>query len=384
MAYIGKAPNTAIVNQATSQTFSGNGSTTAFTLTRSVNVGEDLEVFVNNVQQEPGSGKSYTASGTALTFDEAPPSGTNNVYVIFRGEATINPRLEHDANAALSATTGTFTGDLTVDTNTLHVDATNNRLGVGTASPSTKIHLNESGSANAVQRVQAGVNGYAAQVHLYGNNVGGSAYNAVKSFVNGDSTPQWEITGPESLAEDIMTLHTGGSERARVTSDGIDFRNATGTKYVLMKDGDGIHFGASAGSGASSTVLDDYEEGTWTATLVGSTTNPSSTIETTSARYTKVGRQVFVQGQFSNVDTTGAAGAPRVTGLPFGASTSFATGNVMFYNRFAIGTTAGNVSPYVAGTTMFFYQSTNVQGWAEVAHSAGSNAYLAFTAVYDV
>ena len=111
MAYIGKAPNTAIVNQATSQSFSGNGSTTAFTLTRSVNVGEDLEVVVNNVQQEPGSGKSYTASGTTLTFDEAPPSGTNNVYVIYRGEATINPRLEHDANAALAATTGTFSGD---------------------------------------------------------------------------------------------------------------------------------------------------------------------------------------------------------------------------------------------------------------------------------
>ena len=140
MAYIGKAPNTAIVNQATSQSFSGNGSTTAFTLTRSVNVGEDLEVFVNNVQQEPGSGKSYTASGTTLTFDEAPPSGTNNVYVIYRGEATINPRLEHDANNPLAATTGTFSGDLTVDTNTLKVDAANNRLGIGTDSPASIAH----------------------------------------------------------------------------------------------------------------------------------------------------------------------------------------------------------------------------------------------------
>jgi hypothetical protein len=111
MAYIGKAPNTAIVNQATSQSFSGNGSTT-FTLNRSVNRGEDLEVFVENVQQEPGAGKSYTASGTTLTFDAAPPNGTNNIYVIYRGEATINPRLEHDANAALAATTGTFSGDV--------------------------------------------------------------------------------------------------------------------------------------------------------------------------------------------------------------------------------------------------------------------------------
>ena len=160
MAYIGKPPNTAIVNQATSQSFSGNGSTTAFTLTRSVNVGEDLEVFVNNVQQEPGSGKSYTASGTTLTFDEAPPSGTNNVYVIYRGEATINPRLEHDANnplaattgtfsGAVSGTTGTFTGDLTVDTNTLKVDSTNNRVGVGTAAPDNLLTISGGDSGHS-------------------------------------------------------------------------------------------------------------------------------------------------------------------------------------------------------------------------------------------
>ena len=111
MAYIGKPPNTAIVNQATSQSFSGNGSTTAFTLTRSVDVGEDLEVFVNNVQQEPGSGKSYTATGTTLTFDEAPPSGTGNVYVIYRGQAEVTTRLEHDANQALSASSVTIGGN---------------------------------------------------------------------------------------------------------------------------------------------------------------------------------------------------------------------------------------------------------------------------------
>ena len=106
------------------------------------------------------------------------------------------------------------------DTSTLVVDAANNRVGLGTTTPATRLHLMMSGSANAVQRIQAGVNGYAAQLHLYGQNAGGSSYNAVKSFVNGDSTPQWEITGPEASAEDVMTLHTGGSERVRIDSSG--------------------------------------------------------------------------------------------------------------------------------------------------------------------
>jgi hypothetical protein len=36
---------------------------------------------------------------------------------------------------------GTFSGDLTVDTNTLVVDSANNRVGVGTASPSSALHV---------------------------------------------------------------------------------------------------------------------------------------------------------------------------------------------------------------------------------------------------
>ena len=108
MAYIGAQPNKQLT-KTTSQSFNGTGSATAFTLNRAVNTGEELEVFVDNVQQEPGSGKSYTATGTTLTFDEAPPSGTGNVYVIYRGQAEVTTRLEHDPNQALSATTGTFT-----------------------------------------------------------------------------------------------------------------------------------------------------------------------------------------------------------------------------------------------------------------------------------
>ena len=112
MAYLGAQPNKTLT-KTTSQSFNGTGSATVFTLNRAVNTEEELEVFVENVQQEPGSGKSYTASGTTLTFDEAPPSGTGNIYVIYRGLAEVTTRLEHDANQALSATTGTFSGAAT-------------------------------------------------------------------------------------------------------------------------------------------------------------------------------------------------------------------------------------------------------------------------------
>jgi hypothetical protein len=111
MAYIG-SPVQQVLSRPTSQSFNGDGSTTVFTLNRSVNVSEELEVFVSNVQQEPGVGKSYTANGTSLTFDEAPPSGTGNIYVIYRGLSEVTRVLEHHPNNPLAATTGTFSDDV--------------------------------------------------------------------------------------------------------------------------------------------------------------------------------------------------------------------------------------------------------------------------------
>jgi len=116
--------------------------------------------------------------------------------------------------------TSVTTDDLTVDTNVLKVDSANNRVGIGTTTPSNQLHISESGNANAIQHIQAGVNGYAARIKLTGNNTGGGGYNAIQSFVNGDSTAQWEITGSESSTEDVMTLHTGGSEKVRIDSSG--------------------------------------------------------------------------------------------------------------------------------------------------------------------
>ena len=62
--------------------FNGDGSNTAFQLSVSISNPTDLEVFVENVQQEPIT--AYDAFGRTLTFSEAPPSGTNNIYVIYR------------------------------------------------------------------------------------------------------------------------------------------------------------------------------------------------------------------------------------------------------------------------------------------------------------
>ena len=73
MAYIGKKPSDITRAIATYDTFTGDGSTVAFTLTQGASSANDLTVVVNNVRQEPGSSKSYTLVGRfTLTFNVAP------------------------------------------------------------------------------------------------------------------------------------------------------------------------------------------------------------------------------------------------------------------------------------------------------------------------
>ena len=92
MAYLGTPIDT--TNQFQSlqgKRFSGDASTTAFTLDIAPNSVFDIEVFVENVRQDPNS--AYSLNGTTLTFGAAPPSGTNNIYVIHQAKAvgTISP-----------------------------------------------------------------------------------------------------------------------------------------------------------------------------------------------------------------------------------------------------------------------------------------------------
>jgi hypothetical protein len=77
MSYIGSTPTSQNFIAGTDY-FNGTGSQTAFTLTRSVNSVNDIELVINNVIQQPNS---YTVSGTTLTISAAPSSGTSNVYV---------------------------------------------------------------------------------------------------------------------------------------------------------------------------------------------------------------------------------------------------------------------------------------------------------------
>jgi hypothetical protein len=83
--YLGNTPTQQAFTPAV-DVFSGNGSTTAFTLSRPVASVAQVQAFIENVPQSPVD--AFTVSGNAITFTSAPPSGSSNIYVRYTSPIT--------------------------------------------------------------------------------------------------------------------------------------------------------------------------------------------------------------------------------------------------------------------------------------------------------
>ena len=75
----------------------------------------------------------------------------------------------------------------------------------------------------------------------------------------------------------------------------------------------GILFGSDT---AAANALDDYEEGTWTPTIIGTSTAGTASYTAQVGNYTKIGRVVYIRFTVEYNSGTGT-GSLRVSGLPF-------------------------------------------------------------------
>ena len=110
MPYVG-APVLGTFGTGTKDRFSGNNSSTSFTMSRSVSNANDIDVFVENVRQEPSI--AYTVSGTTLSFTGTPATGSNNIYVVHKA-ASVNvvpPSGRSTDNVADLQVTSTLSGE---------------------------------------------------------------------------------------------------------------------------------------------------------------------------------------------------------------------------------------------------------------------------------
>ena len=270
MAYIGSSAAVTPVafSGVNAQSFNGDGSTVAFTLNRPVSSVAAIEVVVNNVQQSPYDG-SYSVSNTTLTFSAAPSTGTGNIYVVYRdfpvGSIT-------DPNA-VAKTGDTMTGDLIV----------NASVGIGTSSPTNKLHAFSSSTTTTVAKFGA---------NNYGNT--GTTYVEIGTQYGDGGSRIGNINPSGNLGTLVFETMTGTSgvfaERARIDADGLKFNGDT----------------------AAANALDDYEEGTWTPVISPLGTGTYSSW----GAYTKIGNLVHIEGKVTVASNNGS-GVLTISGLPF-------------------------------------------------------------------
>ena len=158
---------------------------------------------------------------------------------------------------------------------------------------------------------------------------------------------------------------------------------------LVFPNGQGIDFSASQGSGASSSLLDDYEEGTWTPVLKGSTADPTGlTYGLQYGTYTKIGRMVHCMVTIRIDAHSGSDGVGTLlVSLPFTpaivSGQAYGQAGVIHYNTLFAGSD-DHKSCFIYQTAgVNFEVSGSGQDTGEYNWSSGiDNAYLTFSIVY--
>jgi hypothetical protein len=147
----------------------------------------------------------------------------------------------------------------------------------------------------------------------------------------------------------------------------------TNGNLVIGTAGNGIDFSINpTAPGATSELLDDYEEGTFTPTRAGATTAGTYTANASDyGIYTKIGDTVYFSCQVAGA-LVGASGVRVIKGLPFGANVG---GNAVFAAMDDTTNTSGalRVRAFNSGTQQFWI---NISGSILVLGNQDTDAII--------
>jgi hypothetical protein len=167
-------------------------------------------------------------------------------------------------------------------------------VGIGTSAPAALLDVQAAGSAVGSIKLSSAVNTNGAA--YLAQNAGGTSYFGRNSSTGGAFTGAAYATVVYGGGAYPMSFYTNDTERMRILSDG------------------GLTFN---GDTAQANALDDYEEGTWTMGVSFGGASVGATYTNNTGTYTKIGRQVIVNGYLLLSNKGSSTGSARITGLPF-------------------------------------------------------------------
>jgi hypothetical protein len=242
------------------------------------------------------SGASTSGFVTPLTLKNPSTNAASAVKIAFDAGATIWGEIgasynTNDPYMAFFVRTGSEKVRIT--------DAGN--VGIGTSAPAAKLDV-----SGAFSSVRTDIIGIEDTAHVYRGTPDGAGFEHAKVLSGRDATTfsygsflAFYTEGKGSGTTDTST------EKARITSQGY-LRMASGTG--------GIQFN---GDTAAANALDDYEEGTWTMGITFGGAAVGVTTLYNTGTYTKIGRQVTVNGYLALTSKGSSTGAAKIAGLPF-------------------------------------------------------------------
>lgn len=189
------------------------------------------------------------------------------------------------------------------------------------------------------------------------------------------------IIGKGSISNTTTELSDSGSNTAF-----FDNEIGSGSARFYRREIRGVtqvQFAAAQQASTNANTLDDYEEGTFTPTIEGTTTAGTGTYSSQTGRYTKVGNRVFVHALLNWTAHTGT-GDIRIAGLPF---TSISGAGIpacpitVYVNG---GLTAGPTVQGIVDNGATTITLTQYDGSAVTAIAMDTEAVLRFSGFYEV
>ena len=316
MSYIGQSiKNGTFSDLGFTGTF--NGSNVTFDLGTQVSSAAQLLVSHDGVIQRPGTDYILASSGTQITFTTAPASGAS-IFITEISGAVGGP-MNRDIN-----------GDeliLDVDGDTSITADTDDQIDIKVAGADDfQIVANNfkvlSGSTLTIESGGTITNSGTATgfgVALDDVTTGDAAATLATSAGNITIDAQGSDT-------DIIFKGTdGGSDTTFLTLDGSAEGDATFNGNIILGNGKGIDFSATSDlsdgdATMTSELFDDYEEGTWTATV--SSDSGSITVNTSNdeCHYTKIGNRIFLSGSIGISSVSSPSGRLTINNKPFDTS----------------------------------------------------------------
>jgi len=204
------------------------------------------------------------------------------------------------------------------------------------------------------------------------------AYTGKKpvDFVDVTESQTFKVTESLDVQGNELVLDADGDTSITSdTDDVIDFRTAGSDRWQILANGNlkaatnglGIDFSASEGSNASSSVLDDYEEGTWTPQIQFDDTNATTTVSR--ASYIKIGAMVHASATIRVASAS--SGTFEIASLPFSTNVDVETTGSVMTNNINYETGTVNVVTYQYNTTskIHVYGARDNSTWYPLSNS---------------